>query len=183
MVEGVLSEWAETLHAAGTLAGGGEEFAREILEHAFGTQKAAFVFKRIQAQLHDEAGCRSCARRTRSSSPPCCAASTRRRSPSSSPTWTRRTPPASSRSWAAPSAPSVVYRMAVMEKVSPEMLQLIERSLGGEAELNLSQGLSASGGPEAVAAVLNLLTPSLEKELLDELSARRTRSCASRSRT
>jgi len=54
-----------------------------------------------------------------------------------------------------------------MEKVSPEMLHLIERSLGAETDLTTSEGMSVSGGPKAVAAVLNLISPSLEKELLD----------------
>ena len=65
---------------------------------------------------------------------------------------------------------AVVYRMASMEKVSPEMLELIERALGPETELNLNQGMSVAGGPQAVAAVLNLIPPSLEKELLDGVS-------------
>ncbi len=65
----------------------------------------------------------------------------------------------------------VVLRMARMEKVSPEMLQLIERSLGSETDLTSTQGMTTSGGPQAVAAVLNLISPSLEKELLDGVAA------------
>jgi flagellar motor switch protein FliG len=57
-----------------------------------------------------------------------------------------------------------------MEKVAPEVLQLIEGTLGADAHLTLSEGMSASGGPEAVAAVLNLLNASLEKELLESLA-------------
>jgi flagellar motor switch protein FliG len=68
-----------------------------------------------------------------------------------------------------------------MEKVSPEMLRLIETELGSEIALNLADSMTVSGGPAAVAAVLNSLAPSLEKELLDGVAAR-TRSCASRSR-
>ena len=59
-----------------------------------------------------------------------------------------------------------------MEKVSPEMLHLIERALSSEADLNFSQGMSAAGGPAAVAAVLNLVSGSLEKELLEGVGER-----------
>jgi flagellar motor switch protein FliG len=57
--------------------------------------------------------------------------------------------------------------MARMEKVSPDMLQLIERSILAETDLAPTPGMSASGGPAAVAAVLNLVAPSLEKIILD----------------
>ncbi len=66
----------------------------------------------------------------------------------------------------------VVWRMAKMEKGSPEMLQLIERSLGSEMDLASSQGTSLSGGPAAVAAVLNLLNASLEKTIMDGVTER-----------
>jgi flagellar motor switch protein FliG len=65
----------------------------------------------------------------------------------------------------------VVYRMARMEKVSPEMLHLIERSMLTE-DLQPAQGLSASGGPQAVAAILNIMPSSIEKELLDGVQSR-----------
>src|SRR5918912_2567034 len=51
------------------------------------------------------------------------------------------------------------------------MLQLIERSLG-DTDLSISHGMSASGGPQAAAAVLNLVSTSLEKELMDGVASR-----------
>jgi flagellar motor switch protein FliG len=65
----------------------------------------------------------------------------------------------------------VLFRMARMDKVSPEMLLLIERALG-DTDLTMSQGMSPSGGPQAAAAVLNLMSTSLEKELLDGVASR-----------
>jgi flagellar motor switch protein FliG len=61
----------------------------------------------------------------------------------------------------------VVYRMARMEKVSPDMLQIIERSILAEADFSPTPGMSSSGGPAVVAAVLNLVAPSLEKAIMD----------------
>src|SRR5690606_42096061 len=41
----------------------------------------------------------------------------------------------------------VLYRMARMEKVLPEALQVVERSLGSESALSMSQDLTRAGGP------------------------------------
>jgi flagellar motor switch protein FliG len=71
----------------------------------------------------------------------------------------------------------VVFRMARMEKVSPDMLNLIERSLAAETELSMAQGMSSSGGPEAVAQVLNLVNSTLEQQLLDGVGARDAALC------
>jgi flagellar motor switch protein FliG len=65
----------------------------------------------------------------------------------------------------------IVYRMAKMEKVQPELIMLIERTLSADADLTASQGMSSSGGPAAVASVLNYVAASLEKVLLDGVSA------------
>jgi flagellar motor switch protein FliG len=63
-----------------------------------------------------------------------------------------------------------MFRIARMEKVSPEMISLVERAIGNEADLAFSQGMSHVGGPAAVAAVLNLVSSSLEKEVLDHVA-------------
>jgi flagellar motor switch protein FliG len=65
----------------------------------------------------------------------------------------------------------VVLRMARMEKVSPDMLVLIERSILTETDLAPAQGLSTSGGPAVVAEVLNLVAPSLEKAIMKGVEA------------
>ena len=69
-------------------------------------------------------------------------------------------------------AGDVLFRVARMEKVSPEMLALVESALGSKADLSLSQEMKLSGGPSAVANVLNLTSPSLEKSLMEAIGAR-----------
>src|SRR6478609_8216551 len=54
--EAVLAEWIEVMMAADSIAAGGVDFAREVLEKAFGQQKAQGMMKRIQAQIHETAG-------------------------------------------------------------------------------------------------------------------------------
>jgi flagellar motor switch protein FliG len=168
--DGVLREWVEIVRAADSLAGGGFEYAREILEKAFGMTKAKEVLKRIQAQLADSAGLH----RLRNADPQQLGATLRGEHPQTIGLILAHLEPVHTAAVLKEIPPvigsEVILRMARMEKVSPEMLQLIERSLGSETDLTSSQGMQASGGPQAVAAVLNLISPSLEKELLDAVA-------------
>ncbi|MES1259343.1 MAG: FliG C-terminal domain-containing protein, partial [Gemmatimonadota bacterium] len=65
-----------------------------------------------------------------------------------------------------------LFRMARMEKVAPDVLQMVEAALGSRSDLTLTQELTASGGPAAVAKVLTNLPSSLEKSMLEAISAR-----------
>jgi len=60
----------------------------------------------------------------------------------------------------------VLLRLARLEKVLPEVLNVLERTYGAESSVSLSRDMSVAGGPEAVAAVLNRLPGSVEKDLL-----------------
>jgi flagellar motor switch protein FliG len=171
MVHAVLHEYLETTRAAESLATGGEDVAREILEQAFGPQRAVQIFRRIQTQLHESSGLS----KLRKVDPQQLVSMLRNEHPQTIALVLAHLDPLQTASILKEFDPSVgasvIYRMACMEKVSPEMLGLIERSLGPETDLNLAQGMSTAGGPQSVVAVLNLMSPSLEKELLDGIAA------------
>lgn len=166
-VEQILGEWLESALAVNSLNSGGMEYAREILEKAFGSPKATAILRRIQNQLADTAGLH----RLRKADPQQLGNTLRGEHPQTIALILAHLDAAHTASVLKEIEPAigseVIYRMAKMEKVSPEMLQLIERSLGSEADLALTAGMSASGGPAAVAAVLNLIHGSLEEQLLD----------------
>lgn len=63
----------------------------------------------------------------------------------------------------------VLLRNARMDKVLPDVLEIIESFLSGEASLTLPQPLSRLGGAEAVAEVLNRGAPGSDKVLLDAI--------------
>jgi flagellar motor switch protein FliG len=177
IVTGVLEEWLHTMRAAESLAEGGIEVAREILEKQFGAQRAAQILKRIHGQITEHAGLE----RLRKADPQQLAGTLRNEHPQTialvlahldqlhTAAILKEIPPQVGR--------EIVYRMAVMDKVSPEMLRLIETELGSEIALNLADSMTMSGGPAAVAAVLNSLAPSLEKELLDGVAERNPDLC------
>jgi flagellar motor switch protein FliG len=177
VVQAVLYEYLEITRAAESLATGGEDVARDILENAFGPQRAVQIFRRIQSQLHESVGLS----RLRKVDPQQLISVLRNEHPQTIALVLAHLDPNQTASILKELEPSVgatvVYRMACMEKVSPEMLAVIERSLGPETDLNLSQGMSTAGGPHSVVAVLNLISPSLEKELLDGIAAQDPELC------
>ena len=65
----------------------------------------------------------------------------------------------------------VSLRIAVMEKIAPEILKEIEQTLEGHFEATAGGEMSASGGAKAIAEVLNLIDPSAEKNILQSLEA------------
>ena len=166
-VESVLDEWLARMLAADSLASGGLQVAREILEKAFGSRKAGQVLERIQSQLTSSAGLH----RLRNADPQQLGNMVRGEHPQTIALILAHLDPQHTASVLkeldTEVGSEVVYRIARMEKVSPEVIQIIERSLGSETELNVAQGMSTSGGPAAVAAVMNFTTASLEKALLD----------------
>jgi flagellar motor switch protein FliG len=177
VMEQVLAEWLESTLGVASLTTGGLEYAKEVLEKAYGRQRADQILRRITSQLADTAGLH----RLRKADPQQLATTLRGEHPQTvalvlahldsghTAAILRELPTAF--------GGEVLYRMARMEKVSPEMLQLIERALSSEADLNFSQGMSAAGGPAAVANVLNLVSGSLEKELLEGVSERDATLC------
>jgi flagellar motor switch protein FliG len=168
----VLSEWLELTVGVDSLSTGGVEFAREVLEEAFGSAKAMQILKRIQGQLADS----DRFGRLRRADPQQLGSTLRGEHPQTIALILAHLDPAHVaqilRELDTALGGEVMYRIARMEKVSPEMISLVERAIGSEAEMAFTQGMSSVGGPAAVAAVLNLVSTSLEKEVLEAVSDR-----------
>ena len=172
VTEQVLAEWLEATLGVASLTLGGMEFAREVLERAYGRTKADQMLKRIQNQLTDTVGMP----RLRKLDPQQLATTLRGEHPQTAALVLSHLEPSHTASILRelPSAfgGEVMYRMAKMEKVAPEMLQLVERALSSDADLTFTTGMAAAGGPAAVASVLNLVSGALEKELVEGFAER-----------
>ncbi len=170
--EAVLAEWLEATLGVASLTTGGIEFARDVLERAYGKAKADQILKRIHHQLADTVGMP----RLRKIDPQQLATTLRGEHPQTAALVLAHLEPAHTaailREFQSAFAGEVMYRMAKMEKVAPEMLQLIERALSTDADLTFTAGMAAAGGPAAVASVLNLVSGALEKELVEGFAAR-----------
>ncbi|WP_291162515.1 flagellar motor switch protein FliG [Gemmatimonas sp. UBA7669] len=166
-VDSVLADWLETTLGVDSISTGGVEFAKDVLEKAFGPAKAQQILKRIQGQLADS----DRFGRLRRADPQQLGNTLRGEHPQTIALIMAHLDPshvaAIIREFEPELGGEVMFRIARMEKVSPEMISLVERAIGNEADLAFSQGMSSVGGPAAVAAVLNLVSSSLEKEVLD----------------
>ena len=171
-VDAVLAEWLELTLGTDSLSTGGVEFAKDVLEKAFGASKASQILKRIQGQLADSdrfgrlrrADPQQLGNTLRGEHPQTIALILAHLDPGHVAAILREVDPAL--------GGDVMFRIAKMGKVSPEMISLVERAIGSEADMAFSQGMHSVGGPAAVAAVLNLVSTSLEKEVLDLVAER-----------
>jgi len=171
VVEGVLEEWQHTERAAYSLAQGGVDYAKRILEKAFGSQKASQVLKRIESQLHDHINMIN----FQNADPAQLMAVIRNEHPQIISVLLAFLDPDQTagviRGFDTRLGSDILLRMARMEKIHPEALQVIEASLGSESDLSFGGESSKAGGPQAVAEILNLTPAGLEKELMDAIHA------------
>ncbi len=168
LVEEILDEWQKTEQAAISIAEGGFDYAKRVLEKAFGPSKASQVLKRIEAQLSDHISLSH----LRNADPQQLTAIIRNEHPQTMALILAFLDPGQTaavlREIDTDLGSEVLLRMARMEKVMPDVLKLVEESLGADSDLSLTGGSgSAAGGPESVAEVLNLVSSTLEKDLLD----------------
>ena len=171
VVDAVLDEWMTRIMVADSLAQGGVEAAREILEKAFGPRKASQVLERIQGQLQNTIGLH----RLRHADPQQLGQMLAGEHPQTIALilahLDAQQTAAILKEVDTSIGAEVVYRMAKMEKVQPEFIMLIERTISADADLTATSGMSSSGGPGAVASVLNYVASSLEKVLLDGVAS------------
>jgi flagellar motor switch protein FliG len=167
----VLKEYQEVARAAQKLAAGGVEYARAILEDSLGGERANLVLKRIQEQLVN-----SGLRRLRKAPPELLHSIFRGEHPQTIALILSNLDPAQAaivvESMDPELAGDVLHRVARMEKVSPEMVQVVEAALGSKADLSLSEQMTKSGGPQTVANVLNHASAAIEKQMLESIAER-----------
>jgi flagellar motor switch protein FliG len=170
--DAVLTEWLELTIGIDSITIGGMDYAREVLEKAMGATKAQQVLRRIQGQLADS----DRFGRLRRADPSLLSSTLRGEHPQTIALILAHLEAGQVAAILREMDPAlggdVMYRIALMEKVSPEMVSLVERAIGSEADLTFAAGMSAVGGPQAVAQILNLVSSSVEKEILEQVSDR-----------
>lgn len=170
-VSDVLGEFQQVSRAVESVARGGVDYAQEILEQALGASKAKVILDRIQEQLVDTG-----LKRLRNAQPDILTGILRGEHPQTIALILAhldvRLASGVVQGMDPEIAAEVLYRVARMDKISPEMLLLVESGLSSKTDLSLSEEMTMSGGPEAVAKLLNLTGGSLEKQLMEEITNR-----------
>lgn len=167
----VVEEFNGLLRGAEWVGEGGVEYARELLVAAYGPPRAEEMLRRIQKDLEDtglnrlrKADGDFLINLLRNEHPQIIALILAHIDPKQTATVVE--------GMGLDLGAEILYRMARMDKVSPEMLRLVETSLGDRAIFNLEQSMKAAGGPSAVAEIMNHVTGGADKALLDKLAAR-----------
>jgi len=171
VVESLLEEFRTVARAAQSISAGGIDFARGILETALGPARSGEIVEKIQEQRVD-LGLEGLKR-----APPDLLINVLRGEHPQTIALILAHLDVKQASGIIESmdpdlASDVLYRIARMEKVSPEMLKVVEKGLSSKADLSLNQDLTLSGGPVSVANVLNLTSATLEKSLLESIGQR-----------
>lgn len=170
-VEEVLLEYRQVARAVQSLSEGGLVRAQEILESSVGVQKAKTILERIKEQLTDTG-----LKKLKKAAPEVLLSVLRGEHPQ---TLALIMAHLEVKQGAAvievmdtDLASDVLYRVARMEKVAPDLLALVEAGLSSKTDLTLSQEMTLSGGPAAVAKVLALASGAVEKAIIESITQR-----------
>ncbi len=167
----VVGEFQQVSRAVESVARGGVDYAQQILETALGPTKAKAILEKIQEQLVDTG-----LKRLRNAAPEILTGILRGEHPQTIALILAHLDPRQSSSVVTSMDPDlaaeVLYRIARMDKISPDMLLLVESGLSSKTDLSLSEEMTLSGGPQAVAKLLNLTGGTLEKQLLEAIGNR-----------
>jgi flagellar motor switch protein FliG len=168
--QAVVGEFNTMMQGAMWLAEGGMDYAKQLLIDSVGSSRAEEMLARIRKEL-DETGLA----RLRKADPEQLRTLLRGEHEQTIALILAHLDPRQSAAVLAGFEPDlasdVLFRIAAMDKVSPEMLEIIEKALGGHA-LDLSTRMSRAGGPASVAEVLNNTAPTFEKDLLERIAER-----------
>lgn len=170
-VQAVLDEFRKATQGGPSGVRGGDDTAKKMLEQAVGSAKARPVLERIE-----EARPESQLKRLKKAAPDLLAGVLRDEHPQTIALVLAHLEMeqvcAIVKALDPTLASDVLYRVARLDAVSPEALQLVEQALAGKADLTLVARPAASGGAAAVARVLNQTGGELEKQLLENLGER-----------
>jgi len=168
VVEAVVEDFYQMVQAQQYITEGGLDYAQRILEGALGTQKAYEIIHRVQGALH-VSGFKMLKTIDHSrllnfiqnEHPQTIALILAYLEPYQAAMTLTKLPPNLQS--------EVAYRMATMEKISPELLEEIEKVLETQLESSFGRQLDEAGGTKAVAEILNLAGKSAERKILEDI--------------
>ncbi|MEO8633725.1 MAG: flagellar motor switch protein FliG [Gemmatimonadales bacterium] len=170
-VETVLTEYRQVARAVQSLSEGGMLRAQEILEQSFGPVKAKTILERIREQMND-----SGLKKLKKAAPEVLLSVLRGEHPQTLALILAHLDVKQAATvievMDTELASDVLYRVARMEKVSPDMLAVVEQGLASKTDITLSQEMTLSGGPAAVAKVLTLASGTVEKAIIESITHR-----------
>lgn len=164
----VLDEFVELQRAKQFLVQGGPKYAKEMLEKAVGSAKAADILKRFASAtqgipFHS----------LRKTDPKHLLSFIREEHPQTIAMILAYLDPENSAAILSALQPEqqveVARRIAIMERTSPEIVQEVERVLERKLSVVMSEEVTNVGGVKSLVGMLNMADRSAEKSILEEL--------------
>jgi flagellar motor switch protein FliG len=170
-VQTVIGDFHEMMMARQYVSQGGLDYAKQVLEKAWGMRKADEILKRIEAatevsafyllQTVDDAQLLSFLQDEHPQTAALIIANLKPKQAANIIS-----------SLSEELQTEIAYRLATMEKTSPEMVREIENVLREQLGDVLSADMRSTGGAYAVAEILNSASRAAEKNILDHLRER-----------
>jgi len=171
ILHSIIEEFYELLQANQYILEGGINYAREVLDSAWGQKRADDVIKRVEAatemsafyliQTVDDNQLQNFLQKEH---PQTAALILANLKPPQAAAIISNLPE--------DQQSEIAFRLARMEKTSPELIDDVEAVLREQMGSVLGTGLSAAGGAGAVAEILNFSSRAAEKNILDHLRDR-----------
>jgi flagellar motor switch protein FliG len=164
----VIEEFYQLMLANQYIVQGGLEYARQVLESAYGHKKAEEILKHAEAATEVSAfyllqtvDDKQLLNFLQNEHPQTAALILANLKPAQAATILSELPEESQS--------EIAYRLATMEKTSPELIEDIENVLREQIGTVFGGDLSTTGGAEAVAQILNSASRTAEKNILKHL--------------
>jgi len=167
--EKVVNECHEIFMARQYISQGGVDFAQQILEKAVGTIKAKEILHRLESSLKSHGF--SLLKDIDSKQLTSFIQNEHPQTISLILTQLSSQQAASVLAELSPELQAEVSLRVAMEKIAPEILGEIEKTLEGHFERTAGGDIAASGGAKAIAEILNLIDTTAEKNILQSLEA------------
>ncbi|MEW6413033.1 MAG: flagellar motor switch protein FliG [Candidatus Zixiibacteriota bacterium] len=168
--EKVIEECHQVFMARQYISQGGVDFAQQILEKAVGAQKAREIMHRLESSIHSKGFSL-----LKDIDPKQLTSFLQNEHPQTISLILTQLNPQHAAAVLSELAPElqgeVALRIAMMEKIAPEILKEIEQTLEGHFERTAGGEMSSSGGAKAIAEILNLIDTTAEKNILQSLEA------------
>ncbi|MCK5520875.1 MAG: flagellar motor switch protein FliG [Candidatus Marinimicrobia bacterium] len=164
----VIEEYYEMMLANQYIVQGGMGYARKVLEQAWGVKKAEEIINRVEASTQVSAfymlrtvDDKQLLNFLQNEHPQTAALILANLKPTQAAAILNELP--------SEIQGDIVYRLATMEKTSPELIADIETVLKDQMGSAFGGDLSATGGAESVAEILNSTSRAAEKNILEQL--------------
>ncbi len=171
MLNEVIEEYYQMMIANQYIVQGGIDYAKKALESAWGRKKAEEILKRVEAATEISAfyllqtvDDKQLLNFLQNEHPQTAALILANLKPAQAASILSEMPEETQY--------EIAYRLATMEKTSPELIEEIENVLRDQMGTVFGGGLSKAGGVEAMAEILNAVSRTAEKNILDNLRER-----------